>query len=472
MGRIKFLILIFIITNSCIFTIEINTGYYSIKTDDGYSLNSIYENSGNELNSFIKIVKYKDGFNLLTHEADKVFYFPKVLEEISVRSSSTFKNKEFNIYNITGDNYYIQHKITGLYLTKKKNDESIILSSLDNSLLQKWKINRIGPDTNHVYTFKSIQPNLGYFDVRGYFGPVNPGIYDNWDNIKGRMQLHNVIDGGTDQYIALHYAGNNEFFIQPLHGWVFWDVAGGRTSENNNLQLYELNRSGAQKFEFIPYVIGSNTYYYIKNKYSKKNINLHDGQLAISENNKIVWELDAYEKFRIPKNIDFYIKCAYSNKYWDIPGDGDETTTIGREIQMWESPNKFAKDRIYRIIPSKDHRWVYIQIQNNKDGVYYYADHGNSTNNGDKIKFSRGIKDGNYNKFAIELTSDKTFVIRTHTWKAVDISGGPAWNNNGADLIIWDPNYSRAQQFQLKGINQDLNNDSDVYRFKRSVSTN
>lgn len=357
--------------------------------------------------------------------------------------------------------FYLQSKVSGLYLTSNGKSQSITQQEFARSKNQQWIFeSAFASDMADVpaetYAFKNVMANR-YTDLSG-----------SGANIAGKdthIKLWDM-DHGPDRYNLLRKSHIDDyFFIQPLHSEYVWDIEGGSHKNGAKLQLWDLNRSGAQQFRFI--FAGSPMTFYIQHpssgKYldaSKSNIAKNGCPIQLWDRHGKAneqWQLTYVPKWQMPpKNQSFYVKAAYSDKYWDIGGSGAETNKNGKKVIMWSLDG--GADRKYRFIPSGDHSWVFVQIQN---GGRVFDIVGKGGKNGEKIQIwdKQGNKD---QKFAVQFTSPTTFSLRTKAWKSVDMKGGKI-NNNGTHLIEYSSNFSSAQQFTL--IYADGPNKGKVFNF-------
>jgi len=360
--------------------------------------------------------------------------------------------------------YYILNANSGLYLTAHANKKVITQEVKSKGGNQQWVFepanakNEMAPPPTEIYSFQNVKGKR-FIDV--------PGGAPNQQCKGAKLQLWDM-DHQPDRYMMLRNTTDKNFFtIQPLHSKEWLDVQGGSKNNGAKLQLWDPNNSSAQMFKFV--YAGSPMTYYIINRNSGKAIDASDGKINqngcpiqqwdFNGQDQQKWKLRFVTKWqKPPKNQRFYIKCAYTNKYWDLPGTGGATNQNGKGFALWDLDN--GGDRKVRILPSGDHSWVNIEVQN---GGRWVSVPGNSKENRKQIV----LWDKNNSpakKFAIMFTSPSTFVLRTHNWKAIDAEGGPAnYRKNGARLIQWDPSYKANQQFQL--IYADGPKKGQVYKF-------
>ena len=343
--------------------------------------------------------------------------------------------------------FYLQSKVSGLYLTSNGKSKSITQEEFKRGKYQQWVFepafaSDMADVPYEIYAFQNVMSGR-YIDV--------PGADAKAAGKDARLTLWDM-DDDPDRYNMLIKSHIDDyFFVQPLHSQFVWDIEGGSHENGAKLQLWDLNRSGAQLFRFV--FAGSPMTFYIQNPASEKyldashsNINKNGCPIQLwdrhgKENEQ--WKLFYVPKWQLPpKNQSFYVKAAYSNKYWDIGGTGGETNKNGKKLIIWDLDN--GADRKFRFIPSGDHDWVFVQIQN---GGKMLDIVGNGGKNGEQIQI--WDKTGNNDqKFAVQFTSPTTFSLRTKSWKSLDMRGGKI-NANGTKLIEWTTHYGSPQQFTL-----------------------
>ena len=359
----------------------------------------------------------------------------------------------FKMIQIHGerDTYYLQNAKSGLYLTAHGKGKAITQERFNKDDKQKWYFQKTSgsemapPYTSRTYALENVMAQK-VIDV--------PGAAPHQERKDGELQLWDM-DDDPDRYVMLRKTGiGNYFYIQPLHSTEFWDVEGGKIGNGTDIQLWPGNKTAAQQFEFE--YAGEPLTYWIKNRNSgryvqaaRNKIKENGSKLHINDKNggdHQKWKLHFFDKFHMPpKDQAFFIKSAYINKYWDIGGDGAETNKNGVNFQTWDIGN--AGDRKYKFLPTGDHSWLNIQVQN---GGRQVDVEGQSKDAGAYLHLW-DAHDGDSQKFAVQPTSPNTFVLRTKTWKTADISGGLSddWKKNGQELKQQYIHYHANQQFQL-----------------------
>ncbi|MEN9444115.1 MAG: hypothetical protein RIS47_1005, partial [Bacteroidota bacterium] len=349
--------------------------------------------------------------------------------------------------------YNIQSQASGLFLTANGTGKSITQQQKTEGQNQIWifekadAIKEMAPPPNGIRVgFKNLKGNR-YIDV--------PGKPDN-TNFKGKtIQLWDL-DENPDRYFFLEEANHDEawYMITSLAANLTWDVQGGVKNANTAIQMWDKNRSGAQMFTFE--YAGTPRQYYIRNVNSGRLIEADNSSVMANgckitqtttgkgSNDNQKWELTNTGPtwFMPPANQNFFIRCAYSNQYWDIPGRGGETTANGVGFKLWDLSDEDG-DRKFKIVPAGQDSWVNIVPQN---GGKFVTIPANSRDEGTKLCL--WTKESNSQMFAIYPTSPVTFTIRTNNWYAIDVAGGD-YRKKGSDLCQWGLHYGPNQQFVL-----------------------
>ncbi len=357
--------------------------------------------------------------------------------------------------------YYVQVKSSGLYLTGNGKN-AITQEALTNADKQKWVFEpanpyvEMAPPPAEKYAIQNVMGKR-FIDV--------PGANKNAQMKNALLQLWDM-DHDPDRYMIFHKSTiSNYFVIQPMHSAYVWDIEGESKENTARLQLWERHDRDGQLFSFE--FAGEPLTYFIVNKRSGKVIdasNTHVGTNGCpliqydkhgGDNQK--WKLYMAPMWHMPPaGQNFYIKCSYSDKYFDLGGADTENNINGKELITWNLDG--GGDRIFKIISANAHSWVNIQIQN---GGRFVSIPSNRSENGVSL-IIHDKTNGNDQKFAIMPTSPTTFVLRTNNWKAVDVEGGTV-TENGKRILQWDTHFGASQQFQL--IYADGPNKGQVYRF-------
>lgn len=403
-------------------------GYYRITGDDNRYLTpdrQVYEirNSGN---GEIKILS-------VNFIKDELFFY-----------RFDFNNKIFSDKSFTSDlftvlksdrGYVLQHKVTGLFVNRSKSGTLSLGAWKDRTL---WTFDSIQPKENRIYTIQNRYSGR-FFDVGGSWYQM---WYGGWD-VRNINREGSGIDnnrGAPDQFCAITKDPNSgKYKIQPLHSLLIWN------NSQNRLDLTDNSNNNSSLFNIYPVEISNKIYYLIKqgNRYLNQNF-----QFSSSITDFTYWDLQGHERYLYPDNISeyFFIKTAYHDFYWDMPGSGqtivDKVNDGSNFLQLYGKHDDNTKDRKFRFIPTGDYPYVNIQVEL-VDGKFYYL----------------AMKDNNYDlelvqessdrtKFKMEKTSLDIFIIKSQKAnKAVDIYNGNF--NNHSRIILWDAHYGISQKFTI-----------------------
>jgi len=397
----------------------------------------------------------------------------------------------FKMIEVSGkkDVYYIQNKGSGLYLTSNGKGAPITQEKKTRDKNQKWKFTFADPKTQMAppqiegrFAIRNVESGR-YIDV--------PGGAPNQDTKEAKLQLWDM-DQEPDRYFEIK-AQNKEktiFTIMPLHSNNVFDIKGGSKSSGAPLQLWNHTNSNAQLFRFeyggeplVYHIVNVNSNLLLEGDISNIRANgckIRQAKLQQGKNNHQKWELlETGDFWHMPDpNQKFYIKHAYSSKYWDLGGTGDETNKNGKKFKLWSKDE--GGDRKFKFKSANDHSWVIMEVQNGGRAV----DVPNNSNKSN-VQLQLWDKQGNdAQKFAIFPTSPTTFVLRTKHWKAISVTwekseyskfagfsmplGGPkiedkSYKRNGSKIIQKGLSYSEYQQWQL--IYADGQKKGQVYKF-------
>lgn len=398
----------------------------------------------------------------------------------SLAQNMRFLNAE-NGYN------FIMDAKTGKFLTSNGEGNKVTFEDKTKKNNQKWKVEYIQPNKiaplNNKSKF-SMRPALS----KSLYSIDVPGAAPNQKNNEAlKIWKH---EEAPDRYFA-NYAvkKNSDYFrIQPLHATYVFEmkkdstktqakntlkntlkvVKGKNTKATNTvkLKLSKKNSNPGQQFKIVS--TGEPHSYYFINKASGKYLTANTNDKVengteimeyefLKGNLNQKWVLRFIPEFATPsENRKFYIKAAYADKYFDLPGDGKKTNADGLKFMLWNL-NNGGNDKTFRFLSSGENIWRNIEVQN---GGRLMTVPGNLKENGTPIILNKRTGENNQ-KFAIYPTSRTTFVLRARNWKTLDVN--KAKFENGTKISLYDNNFSIAQQFQL--INADGSRAGKVTRF-------
>ncbi|MBN2681482.1 MAG: RICIN domain-containing protein [Bacteroidales bacterium] len=408
------------------------------------------------IDRFIKTIPSKEeGFVYLQAQHSDLVFTAKGGEGANIILDKKLENNAnqlFKLLEIPGKSltYYLQCKESGLYLTSNGDKQSITQNKITRTKNQQWsfepaKASDMAPlPEGYAFALRNIKAKR-YMDLGG--SGKDAGTKD------AHVQLWDM-DGGADRYVQLeesHIEGYH--FVHHMHsGSAYWDIEGGGKDNGTKLQLWDLSRGGGQQFRFI--FAGSPMTFYIENPARAKFIDASNSKINENGCPIQIWDENGSENqqwklepigskwFAPEKAIRVKIKMAYSNKYWDLAGDGSKAKVNGSKLQIWDMDGGI--DRFFTIKKSGDHDWVWIEMDGGKRI---------DVTNGEIKKKGTGLQTwdantGDAQKFAIHPTGKNTCTIQVKGWKALDVKGGKI-GDNGSIIQIWNLNLEGSQQFQL-----------------------
>jgi hypothetical protein len=308
---------------------------------------------------------------------------------------------------------------------------------------------QMAPPPNGKYRFRTLAGKNLYFDI--------PGGGKHAKGKRAKVQLW-TLDHHPDRTIEIKQRKSGKLYtFQPQHSKYVFDVAGGSHSNGADIALWDYNKGTNQLFEFI--YAGAPRVYNIRIAHSGKFVDASGG--SASKNGTKVhqwrghnganqkWKLEKVGPYwaKPPKHQAFFIRPAYSKKYWDLGGDGAETNQKGKRFKLWTLNS--GGDRMYKFKPSGDHSWLNIQVQNGGRRVDVKGSKVRSNGAPLHLWDAHG---GDSQKFAMKPTSRNTFVLFSKGYKAVDVKGGDIYDN-GSAIHLWSPHYGASQQFVLEYAN-------------------
>ncbi len=392
--------------------------------------------------------------------------------------------------------YYLVAKCSGLYLTAGENvstDKStirpgkaksrnlgtrggpsvytIMLAATEVVEIKNGTLVKQQPFTgadNQMWVFEETSSNTMAppYDYHSIYSIqcIDGGKY--WDfgghasnNKNGEpLQLWSMGWGPDDRFVQFVPADKNHdyFYIKPTWTTRVLDISMSQIKNNGGkVQIWEQNSESQQLFKF-EYAGAPNTWY-IRNKRSGKVLDASASQVNKNgckvqqwdfrgtDNQK--WMLRAYPRIADVSKLKatYHIKCAYSDKYWDLPGKGGETNGKGKAIKIWGLDD--GADRIVKIKPTGDHNWAQIIFQNDQKA----ADVKTASKDKGADLHTWDPHGGNSQKWGFYITGKYTFVlVNKNSKKAVDVSGGNSKvNENGRVCEQWHRHNDKSQQWQL-----------------------
>lgn len=363
------------------------------------------------------------------------------------------KNYSFELIPVTGERETYILKLNSFCLSYNNIDSSLQLIPYteEKRINTKWYFKKaqleqqhqFTPPQNKVFFLRTLNDHSLSIDIPG----------DNLNAVtihsKIQMQSDNLYPG-ADRFIQItpHHIDKSYIFLRPLHSEFVFSIKEDSTNTGAELSL---NKKGiddiSQKFKPYPIEFGNSTYYLLQSEMSGLFITANGKEQALTQerfNGKRnqLWEFeDVSAKTFTPPSDEFYIKCATTDKYWDVQGNGNETNRNYVPLQIWSYSNE--RDRIFTFI--KDGGWCNIQVQN---GGKYINVQNNSSQNHATISLFHEKQ-----RFFIVPVSPDTFVLLTEQSKAVDVESGKT-DKDGTRLIQYTIHAGENQCFKLEYIHE------------------
>lgn len=446
-------------------------------------------------------------FKIIPHrtESDYVFLQPQHIDQVvDIQGGGSKPGTNAHLWH-HGDNnsaqmfkmepvegeentYYLQAKCSGLYLTAGENvDNSSAPKGGKNARMKRGpnasaamapaaelkngtqvKQQKFTGAENQKWVFvetnpKIMAPPYGYNRIYS-IQCVDGGKYWDFDghannNKNGSLlKLWDMSWGPDDRFIRLYPADDDHdyFYIQPTWTKRVIDVSLSSINKNGaKVQIWDKNSESQQLFTF-EYAGAPNTWY-IKNKRSGKYLDASASQVNKNGCKVQQWEFHGGDNqkwvFRAyPRIADvhklkgtYYIKCAYSDKYWDIKGRGGDTDGKGKTIQIYDLDG--GADRKVKIKPTGDNDWAQIIFQNDQKA----ADVKGASKDKGADLHTWDQHGGESQKWGFYITGKYTFVlVNRNSRKAVDVSGGnDQVNVNSRKCEQWHRHNDKSQQWQL-----------------------
>ncbi len=343
------------------------------------------------------------------------------------------------------DTYYIQSRISGLFLQAKEDKSGIIqmpFSGWDN---QKWVFvpkdptTEMAPPSPGNYAIQCVAGDK-YFDFPGAYPAVRSGALQLWGGKPGPASLDRIIEFKAieDQWYTL----------RPRHLPSHVLAAASK----KQIQTARLTKANDQLWSF-EYAGAPNTFN-IRNRATGQLIAANGDQTNVDGCPVLTWPQDGGDNQKwilspMPKvepalyEGTFFIKCAGSNMYLDLSGSPSEANKNGTNAQIWTFSDE--GDRRVKFIPSNAGDGFYlIQFQN---GGRMLDVSGAKNDNGSNIQaWTRN--DGSGQLWKVVAEGDHFRFENLTGGKALDVSGRKI-NEKGANLHLWSQHNGISQDFQI-----------------------
>ena len=345
----------------------------------------------------------------------------------------------------------------GIYNIIAKSNENKALQIENNSISNNAKAkfeNRLNV-VNKTQAFEISYLNNGYYTIKQYKSQKILEVKDG-KHTNGTAIVQNSKDNtSTIQQWIIKDAGDGYFYIIARCNGLFIDIPGGNVEGNPIIQMYEGNKTNAQKFKLVKaeqeiegeQLIEDGVYKIKSILSNNKYIDVSAGSYDNGANVQL-WTNDnvQQQKFQLTynKKENYYeIMSVNSGKVLDVQSNGK---TDGSNVWQYEENNTDAQKWI---LQSAGNGNYYIVAYNS----YLYLDvNGGNASNGANVQIYEG-NETNSQKFKFEKTkmidSDSYNIsIKQDESKVIDIDAGSM--DNGANVQIWTFDSVNQQIFKIE----------------------
>ena len=347
----------------------------------------------------------------------------------------------------------------GIYNIIAKSNENKALQIENNSISNNAKAkfeNRLNV-VNKTQAFEISYLNNGYYKIKQYKSQkvleVREGKYTN-----GTAIVQNPQDNeATIQQWIIKDAGDGYFYIIARCNGLVIDIPGGDLSGNPTIQMYEGNKTDAQKFKLVKSEQEIEGEQLIEDGvYKIKSVLSNDKYIDVSAGsydngaNVQLWTNDnvQQQKFQLTYNKKekyYEIMSVNSGKVLDVQSNGKDD---GSNVWQYESNNTKAQKWVlqnagngyYYIVAANSYLYLDVKSGNSSNGANIQIYEGNETNS-QKFKFEKTkmIDSDSYN---IAAKQDES--------KVIDIAAGST--KDGANVQIWSFDSVNQQIFKIEYI--------------------
>ena len=347
----------------------------------------------------------------------------------------------------------------GIYNIIAKSNENKVLQIENNSISNNAKAkfeNRLNV-VNKTQAFEISYLNNGYYKIKQYKSQkvleVREGKHTN-----GTAIVQNPQDNeATIQQWIIKDAGDGYFYIIARCNGLVIDIPGGDLSGNPTIQMYEGNKTDAQKFKLVKSEQEIEGEQLIEDGvYKIKSVLSNDKYIDVSAGsydngaNVQLWTNDnvQQQKFQLTynKKENYYeIMSVNSGKVLDVQSNGKDD---GSNVWQYESNNTKAQKWVlqnagngyYYIVAANSYLYLDVKSGNSSNGANIQIYEGNETNS-QKFKFEKTkmIDSDSYN---IAAKQDES--------KVIDIAAGST--KDGANVQIWSFDSVNQQIFKIEYI--------------------
>lgn len=337
----------------------------------------------------------------------------------------------------SSNTYTITNTKTNQKLTTASSDPTKgtnVYTSNQNNCTTKWKIYET-PD-HYLMLESSCRPGL-VLDNSGNNG-WNGNNVQLWTEYQGDAVKWSIYTGKTiENGVYTISAKNNQNKMI--------DVAGGGRSNATNIQIWDNNSAGAQKWR-VEYDSNSD-FYTLTNPDSNKRLDLSGENTKIGTNVHLWEPVNACsQKWKIINVGDSYtlLSACSPSRALDLAAGSTNNMT---NIQSWEVNNanaqkwQFHDQRIltdgnYTIYSKADRKYAVDIVGGlNYDGVNVNLYQANSVPEAQLWYLRYNASNGDYT------------LLNTSKQRSLDLAGGASYNGN--DVRIWSNNLTCAQRWSI-----------------------
>lgn len=397
---------------------DVGSGYYSVvsyNNDYCLDLNNGKAENGRNINL------YKcNNSNAQKFKFERIFTGGKTIEDgLYTISPSTNNNYSLDINNASF-----------------KNGSNISLYDNNNTIAQKFYIKY---DNNGYYKILSFYNDTFSLDVTSASNKLGTNV-----------QLYSSNSSNAQKWM-IEDLGDGKFVIASKCNNLVLDIAGGNISKNTNVQMYSYNGTNAQKFNIKKTEVLSNKtvedgYYFIYSSLnSNKVLDISSGTMI--ENNN-VWLYDINSTLA----QKWYFK--YNNEgYYTISSDKDSSFVLTNNNSNVYIAKNVNNDSQKWYILKNGCNYYFV----NKSGKYLDVLYGNTTNKTNIQVYNYNASSSQ--KFGLRPTvsgvSKKVLANGVYSIASslnngmvLDVLG--ASSNNKTNIQLYKYNASKAQQWKVE----------------------
>lgn len=242
--------------------------------------------------------------------------------------------QKFKFIKNSDGTYYIQNVKSKQYLKVYAGKTGtaktpICLYAKENNYSQKWFIGKNSNSTWTLYTNNGLAMQIGG-------EKNNTALMINTVNSNQTQQFR--LKSTSDISAATIDTSNYYYIVSAFNNKKAIDVYGGQTANLTNVDIYDLNKTNAQKFKFVKNSDGT---YTIINKGSNKALDVYGNKTSDKTNVEIYTSNNSTaQKWYIIKNKDNTITFlgVESGRAIDLNG-GNTTNLTNIQIYNWNQKN-------------------------------------------------------------------------------------------------------------------------------------